>query len=92
MLTHVAYWQEIKRRQDRQILSNEAQRAELGIMAGANDLKVAAHIRGEHERQGAGPPVFNDMLRAIERGEANAILTWKSSTASRATSTNGEGS
>jgi len=62
--------------EDKQILSIEAQIAELRAYAKVEGLNV---IEGLVEKQSAkipGRPIFNAMLDRIERGEANGIVSW----------------
>jgi len=63
--------------EDRQILSIDAQLSELNAIAQQNDLTVIGTLAESKSAKEPGRPVFNDILRRIEKGEANAILTWK---------------
>ncbi len=63
--------------EDRQILSIDAQLSELNAIALQNGMEVAATFTESKSAKEPGREVFNEMLRRIERGEANAILSWK---------------
>jgi site-specific DNA recombinase len=63
--------------EDRQILSIDAQVAELSDIARRHGMMIVATFTESRSAKEPGRPVFNDMLRRIEQGEANAILTWK---------------
>src|SRR5580693_8079006 len=63
--------------EDRQMLSIDAQLSELNSIALENNLAVANTFTESMSAKEPGRPIFNDMIRRIERGEANAILTWK---------------
>src|ERR1039458_2582711 len=63
--------------EDRQILSIDAQLSELNAIALQGGMSIAATFTESKSAKGPGRAVFNEMLRRIERGEANAILSWK---------------
>src|ERR1700722_15493918 len=62
---------------DRQALSNDAQLSELNSIARVSGLYIVNTFTESMSAREPGRPIFNDMIRRIERGEANAILTWK---------------
>ena len=61
---------------DRQVLSLDAQETELKEFALRENLLIAATFRESQTAKEPGRPIFNDMLKRIERGEAEAILAW----------------
>ena len=63
-------------REDKQILSTEAQQRILLDHADKNRLSVAAIFIENQSAYKAGRPKFNEMLQRIEKGEAEAILTY----------------
>jgi site-specific DNA recombinase len=63
--------------EDRQILSIDAQLSELNTIALQNGMSVVATFTESKSAKGPGREVFNEMIRRIERGDANAILSWK---------------
>ena len=63
--------------EDRQILSIDAQLSELNAIALQGGMSIAATFTESKSAKGPGRAVFNEMLRRIEQGEANAILSWK---------------
>jgi len=63
--------------EDRQILSIDAQISELNAIAVRENLTVSGTLTECRSAKEPGRPVFNDMLRRIEAGEASGILTWK---------------
>ena len=77
MLKHFTYGRKSSEDEDRQILSIDAQLSELNNIAAQGGLSVVATLTESKSAKEPGREVFNDMLRRIERGEANAILTWK---------------
>jgi DNA invertase Pin-like site-specific DNA recombinase len=63
--------------EDRQILSIESQTTELKRLAERLDLKIAETFTESKSAKEPGRPVFNEMLKRIEQGEAAGIVTWK---------------
>ena len=62
--------------EERQILSIQAQLDELRDLARKESLTVAHEYIEAQTAKEPGRPVFNDMMKAIEKGEAQAILSW----------------
>ena len=62
--------------EDRQILSIEAQLVELRAFAKRENLFVYKELVEKYTAKEPGRPLFNDMLKAIEKGEAEGILAW----------------
>jgi DNA invertase Pin-like site-specific DNA recombinase len=60
--------------EDRQILSLDSQERELLESAKKLDLKVVKTFRESMSAKSQGRPVFNQMIKMIELGEADAIL------------------
>src|SRR3990172_5988466 len=61
---------------DRQVLSLEAQETELKEFALRENLFIAATFRESQTAKEPGRPIFNDMLKRMEGGEAEGILAW----------------
>jgi DNA invertase Pin-like site-specific DNA recombinase len=62
--------------EDKQVLSIEAQLAELRNYARDNGLVVTDTVIEKKSAKIPGRPKFGDMLQRIQNGEANAILAW----------------
>jgi site-specific DNA recombinase len=62
--------------EDHQILSIESQRQELRRFAEREHLQVVAMREESRSAKSPGRPVFNEMLKRIEHGEADGILAW----------------
>jgi DNA invertase Pin-like site-specific DNA recombinase len=77
MLKYFIYGRKSSEDEDRQMLSIDAQLSELKSIASENGMTVVNIFTESKSAKEPGREVFNDMLRRIERGEANAILSWK---------------
>ena len=62
--------------EDKQVLSIEAQIAELRTFGKQNNLNIIDELVEKQSAKIPGRPIFNEMLNSIERGEANGILAW----------------
>ena len=62
--------------EDKQVLSIEAQVAELRKYAQDNHLQIVDTIIEKRSAKAPGRPKFNKMLERIKSGEANGILAW----------------
>jgi DNA invertase Pin-like site-specific DNA recombinase len=62
--------------EERQILSIQAQLDELRMLATKEGLQVVHEYVEAQTAKEPGRPVFNEMLAAMEKGEAQGILAW----------------
>ena len=62
--------------EERQILSIEAQLAELKIFAEREGLQIREVLIERRTAKEPGRPVFNEMILRIEKGEAKGIIAW----------------
>jgi DNA invertase Pin-like site-specific DNA recombinase len=62
--------------EDHQVLSIESQRNELKRFAERDGLTIVEVIEEARSAKSPGRPVFNAMLKRIERGEADGIVAW----------------
>ena len=58
-------------------MSIEAQLAELRALARRDDLEIAEEYIEKRSAKVPGRPVFEEMLKRIEKGEAQGIICWK---------------
>ena len=77
MLKYFTYGRKSSEDEDRQMLSIEAQLSELNSIASQNGMAIVHTFTESKSAKEPGRPIFNEMLRRIEAGEANGILTWK---------------
>jgi DNA invertase Pin-like site-specific DNA recombinase len=62
--------------EERQILSIDAQRNELREYAKKQGLEIIHEFIESMTAKEPGRPIFNDMLRRVESGEADTLLAW----------------
>ena len=62
--------------EDKQVLSIEAQIAELRAFAKQNNLNVIDTFIEKQSAKIPGRTIFNEMLKKLEKGEADGILSW----------------
>ena len=62
--------------EDKQILSIEAQITELRAFGKQNNLDIVEEFIEKQSAKIPGRPIFGEMLKRIEKGEANGILAW----------------
>ena len=62
--------------EDKQVLSIEAQITELRAFAKQNSLAIIEELTEKQSAKIPGRPIFGEMLKRIEHGEADGILAW----------------
>ncbi len=62
--------------EDKQVLSIEAQLAELRAYGKQEDLEIVEELVEKQSAKTPGRRIFGDMLKRIETGEASGILAW----------------
>ena len=60
--------------EDKQVRSIEDQIAELRAFAKQNNLNIFEEFIEKQSAKIPGRPIFNEMIKRIEKGEANGIL------------------
>lgn len=77
MEKYVIYIRKSSESEERQVMSLDAQESEMLTIAKRDDLNIVDIIKESHSAKRAGQrPAFNKMIRDIEAGKYNAILTW----------------
>ena len=62
--------------EDKQVLSIEAQLAELRNYAKTENLSIIEEIVEKQSAKSPGRPLFNAMMSKLEKGEGNGIVSW----------------
>lgn len=70
------YCRKSSEEEDRQALSLESQISELERFAKKEQLRVVTRFQESRSAKTPGRPVFTEVLRRIEKGEADGILAW----------------
>ena len=76
MEKYILYARKSTDTEDKQILSIDAQLAELRKFARDNKLVVIDELIEKRTAKSPGRPIFNSMIKRIENNEANGILAW----------------
>jgi DNA invertase Pin-like site-specific DNA recombinase len=76
MIKYIAYCRKSTDEADRQILSIEAQTAELKEFAKRENLEIVEFFIEAKTAKKPGREKFEQMLKLIEKGDANGILSW----------------
>ena len=63
--------------EDKQVLSIEAQLSELRVLAKKEGLSITGEFVEKRTAKMPGRPVFNEMVRRIQKGDAQGIVCWK---------------
>ncbi len=74
---YIIYCRKSTDTEDKQILSLESQESEMMQIAKRAGSNVVVVLREKQSAKKPGRPVFNEALRMIADGEADAILCWK---------------
>lgn len=76
-ITYFIYARKSDESEDRQITSIEDQIAETKRIANEMNLSIVDIISEAKSAKNPGRPAFKDMMKRIQKGEANGILCWK---------------
>ena len=82
-LKYFIYCRKSSDTEDRQIASLPQQVKELTEQSERQDLKVVNVLQESQSAFHTGRPVFEEMMRRIDNGEANAVLVWSSNRIAR---------
>jgi site-specific DNA recombinase len=77
MRSNILYARKSTESDDRQILSIDSQIHELRLVAMRQGLGDPEILRESQSAKAPGRPVFNELMRRVERGQVKSILCWK---------------
>ena len=76
MIKYIAYCRKSTDEKEKQVLSIESQIEELKEFAAKEKLHVVCFLTESRTAKSLGRPIFTEVIQKIEKGEANAILSW----------------
>ena len=82
-LKYFLYARKSSEQEDRQVLSIDSQKSELETLAKREKVQIVNLLEESYSAKAPGRKIFNEMMRRIEKGEANGILTWHPNRLSR---------
>ena len=76
-MKYILYCRKSTESEDRQILSLDSQKDELVKLATNQGFQIVKILQESKSAKAPGRPIFNEMLKEISTGKADAILCWK---------------
>ena len=76
MIKYIAYCRKSTDEKEKQVLSIESQIAEMKDFATKEKLHIVCFMTESKTAKVPGRPVFEKMIKMVENGEANGILSW----------------
>jgi len=62
--------------EDKQVLSIQSQLTEVRQFAAQQGLEIAQEFQESRTAKSPGRPIFDEMIKRIEKGEASGIIAW----------------
>jgi len=76
-MKYILYCRKSTDTEDKQILSLDSQKDELVRLAHSLGIEIFQVLQESKSAKAPGRPVFNEMMKILESGKAEAILCWK---------------
>ena len=76
-MKYIIYCRKSTDTEDKQVLSLESQENELNQIVEKNNLDVISILKESKSAKEPGRPIFDQMMKMIKSGKADAILCWK---------------
>ena len=82
-LNYDVYLRKSSEAEDKQVQSIDDQRRELHEYVAKNDLHIVGEFEESQSAHHPGRPVFNEVMKRIEKGVSNGLLVWHANRTSR---------
>ncbi len=82
-IKYFLYARKSTEQEDRQVLSIDSQRGELEELAKREKLQIVERLEESYSAKAPGREIFNTIIKRIENGEAEGIITWHPNRLSR---------
>jgi len=82
-IKYILYARKSSEQEDRQVLSIDSQKSELNNIIQKENLNIISPLEESFSAKAPGRKIFNEMIKQIEEGKANAIITWSPNRLSR---------
>ena len=82
-IKYFLYARKSSEQEDRQVLSIDSQKSELESAAKKERSDIVGRFEESYSAKDPGRKIFNEVIKRIEKGEANAILAWHPNRLSR---------
>ncbi len=76
-MRYILYCRKSQESEDRQVQSLEAQQRELVERAALLGIKIVATYHESKSAKTIGRPIFNEVMKQIQKGKADGLLCWK---------------
>ena len=76
MIKYIAYCRKSTDEKEKQVLSIDQQIAELKEFAQRENLEILEFLTEAQSAKIPGRPVFNDLVKRIEKSEVSGIVSW----------------
>jgi len=90
MIRYIIYIRKSSESEDKQVLSLDSQKGELGKIVHQENLQIVETLEESFSAKSPGRPIFAHLIESIEKGRADGILTWHPNRLSRNSIDSGE--